>query len=781
MAEQRRCLGWRARLAAVALLSTLAACEQTPSRGDYHSHEADLVLSELATNNPSDGRLLPPEEVRLPPDLEVANGPEDLPVADLGLGPTPVPTLRSCSLTLSFIPPDGGPVYLAGEFTKWTDSELPLADDGTGTWRIDLNLADLLPGNYSYKFHTAGDEWYLDPSNPLSKWTDGIENSKLTIPDCRLPELLLESWSINDDLTGLSAAIVVADAPGSAGIIPTSARVLLNGEELSNPGYDPATGRFEIAVGGLAPGTKATLRVSVANTVGAAREIFLPVWLESEPWQWQDAAIYFAFTDRFANGDPTNDAPAACTSAASLTNWQGGDFPGITEQIKAGYFDQLGIDVLWLSPIIDNPDGCMGGTLEGVTYTAYHGYFPSDTHSTENHFGTLEELRTLVEAAHARGIRVLIDFVANHLHEDNPLCDTHDQDGWFHEFNSCEPDWDKPVECWFMPYLPDLDYTNDEVVELSMESALFWIVESGIDGFRVDAVKHMVHNFIRSLRHRIEERIVTEALPFYMVGETFMGEWGGGTGMAETVIKEYVNGWELNGQFDFPFYWKLVKATARDEGDFVEFAEFLEAALPFWGEGAVMVSFLGNHDVPRFLSHAAGQIGDLWGNGSKLQGLTDPPILPDAAEPFHRLRLAQGLLFTLPEVPLIYYGDEVGIPGAGDPDNRRVMPFDNLSAQQQKTLDQVRLLGTLRRQHAPLRRGTFEVLAATTTTLVFRRALDDDELVVAANRSNLEQKVAIPKPAAGTTRTELLTQTDVTVVGDVTEVTIPPFGLAIYQ
>jgi neopullulanase len=781
MAELWQGHRWRARLALTALLTTALACEQTPSKGDYHSREADLIISEIAASDPSDINTFPTTDLEVTPDTEIAIEPADLLATELPDAPTPVPNVRSCSRTFTFTPPDGSPPCLAGEFTNWADAELPMVDDGAGNWTISVDLSELSPGNYSYKFHTAADGWFLDPSNPLGRWTAGIENSKLIVPDCTLPELQLEEWTLNADATGISASVLVFDGPESEGIIPSSATVLLNGVKLADPGYDPSTGRFAVTLTGLVPGTKATLRFAIANQVGSAQEVILPIWLEKDPWQWQDAAIYFAFTDRFANGDTTNDAPSKCTSAESLTNWQGGDFAGITARLEDGYFDQLGIDVLWLSPVIDNPDGCMGGTLEGITYTAYHGYFPIDLLATENHFGDLQELRTLVDAAHARGIRVLIDFVANHLHDENPLFQAHEQDGWFHEFNSCEPAWDKPIECWFMPYLPDLDYTNDAVVELALESALFWIVESGIDGFRVDAVKHMVHNFIRSLRFHIEERIAGDSLPFYMVGETFMGEWGGGIGMAETVIKEYVNPWELDGQFDFPFYWKLVKATARDEGDFVEFASFLEAALPFWGEGAVMVSFLGNHDVPRFLSHAAGHIGDLWGNGSKLQGLNDPPPLPEQSEPFARLRLAQGLLFTLPEVPLIYYGDEVGLPGAGDPDNRRVMPFDNLSDNQQQTLDFVRLVGTIRRTNAPFRRGDFTLLSATPNTLVFRRKLGNEELLVAANRSASEEQVEIPKPSSGTTLIDLLTQTEVTVQGDFVQLTIPPFGLAIYQ
>jgi glycosidase len=762
------------------LLSGLAACTNAPASGGYHDYEADLAILDLAPDPlldiPSINDLLPSPDL---PDSTVP--PPDHITVDLSHQPTPIPTLRECRTTLTVTPPGGGPVAVAADFTDWADNEIPMSPDGNGSYTLDLDLSLIPPGHHGYKFHTAQDQWLLDVNNPLAIWIDGVENSKLIVPDCTRPELHLEDYQIGADGTTLTLTVAVADGAKSTGIIPSSAQVTVNRVALPDPGYDPATGTFKVTLDNLTPGTKVTLSVVVANSQGPSAPLIFPVWLDAVPWQWQDAAIYFAFTDRFDNGNPANDDPSQCTASDSLTNWQGGDFAGITARIESGYFDILGINVIWLSPVIDNPNGCMSGTLDGVTYTAYHGYFPLDLTATEDHFGTMQDLIALVDTAHAHGIRVLIDLVANHLYEDNPLYAQHQTDGWFHDFYPCEPNWDKPIECWFMPYLPDLDYTNDAVISLATENALFWVLETGIDGFRVDALKHMVHNFIRTLRHQVEDRIVTQAAPFYMVGETFMGEWGGGTGMAETVIKEYVNTWELNGQFDFPFYWKLVKATARDEGDFVEFADFLQAALPFWGEDAIMVSFLGNHDVPRFLSHAAGQIGDLWGNGSKIQGLTEPPELPQDAQPFARLRLAQGLLFTLPEVPMIYYGDEVGLPGAGDPDNRRNMPFEDLSSNQQETLAFVRQVATLRKVHKALRRGTLDILSATPETLVFRRQSGQEEVVVAANRASTIRTVEIPLPLQGDTRTELISDQTVTFSGKPALIELPPFALTIYQ
>jgi len=768
---------------------TLPSCEQTPGEYDYHGRKPDIPS--LDTHGRTD---IAKPDISIPDDgtggradADLPNGKDKTSRMDIA-GPdfpadlvVPVENSRECTWSLSFEPPDQTAVFLAGEFTGWAAGEIPLSDDdGDGAWELELDLAPYEPGNYAYKFHTSGDNWYSDPGNPMSKWSDGIENSKLVVPDCRVPLLRLADWEVEAGAEGLEVTVDVLNYEASDGVRPATAALYVNGKKHNEKNFfDPEKGRFDVKLTGLNPGSKVSLRFAIENEFGPAQDLLFPVWLSNDGWTWRDAALYFAFTDRFHNGNQDNDGPADCLSASSPTNWHGGDFAGIREKVEEGYFTALGIDVLWISPVIDNPNGCMSGTIEGVTYTAYHGYFPVDLEAAEENFGSIEELRELVDIAHQHGIRVIIDFVANHVHEDSSLWQDYGLDGWFHDFYPCEPNWDKPIECWFQPYLPDLDYTNDEVVETLTDNAVYWIYETGVDGFRVDAVKHMVHNFMRTLRWKIEQRVATAAIPFYMVGETFMGEWGGGTGEAETVIKEYVNDWELNGQFDFPFYWKIVKAVGRDEGDFVEFAGFLSESAGYWGENALMVSFIGNHDVPRFLSHAGGQIEDLWGNGSKTQGLYDPPEQPAGPEAYDRSKLAIGLLFTLPEIPMLYYGDETGLAGAGDPDNRRDMKFENLSEHQAAILQFARKIGVIRRQLVPLRRGDFDVAKADADILVFTRTAGEERVVVAANRSKTGANIDVALPGLEGELTDLISGGTVPVSGGKADIWVPPLGLSI--
>ena len=764
---------------AMLLLLLIPGCpDPSPGGYDYHTTEEDnrgpTPLDVTAETGPlPDLPALPDADA--PPDTS----PELTPPPDLATPDLPdLPEWRDCTLHLTVAAPGEASVALAAEFTDWATNEVPLeGPDGDGTWELALDASTLTPGNYGYKFHTGSDQWFMDPGNPLAKWVGGEENSKLVVPDCAVPELRVLALEVGADAGTVVVVVAALDTPD--GVALDSAAVLVDGVAMDPVPFDSVTNLFEVQFTGRARGTKVTLRFNVNNAAGPAEELILPIWIEDEgDWSWQDSVMYFAFTDRFADGADDHDEPLDC-APDHLANWKAGDWPGITQKIEEGYFDALGVNVLWVSPPYDNPDGCFDGDIAGEKYTAYHGYFPVSLVEPEERFGSMDDLRALTAAAHARGIRVIADLVANHVHSEAPLYQAHAMDGWFHLSTPCAPAWDKPIECWFQPYMPDWDHTVDDVVELVTDSAIHWAREADLDGFRVDAVKHMVHNFSRTLRWKLDRTFAHATHRIYLVGETFMGEWGGGTGFAETVIKEYVNAWELDGQFDFPMYWALLKATGRDEADFSALGQFLSESDGYYGPDALMCSFIGNHDVPRFLSHAAGQIEDLWGNNSKEQGWYDPPEQPGDAEPYLRTGLAFGLMMTLPEIPLIYYGDEIGLVGAGDPDNRRVMPWDGLTADQEALRAFVEVLGSLRRDLPALRRGELQVTVAEADLLVFTRSHASGDVVVATSRSGVGTQITVPVGTLGDAVLERISGTSLAATGGQVVVDLQPYGVAV--
>jgi glycosidase len=657
---------------------------------------------------------------------------------------------RSCDVTVRTRVSTTGPVSLRGEFNGWSETADTMTKVG-GAW--ERTFSGLRQGDYAYKvFWRDGSQerWELDKDNPYTKWVSGTRNSLLRVPDCDRPLLVLDGAPT---VSGGRAKILVRALYGrqKVDLDPEHAIVTRNGLPV-NGTWDQASGTFTIDDTGLAPGKYGYI-FQVADTTGReADPLFVPLWVEDVPFDWRDATIYFVLTDRFQNGDKTNDLPVADPKLDAKANWQGGDFAGLKARIEADYFKDLGVNCLWVSSPIMNTQGAFWGS-DGHKYTGYHSYWPIATGWTDSapldgldgpidpHFGDLAAFKAMVAAAHARGIRVIVDFVANHVHTDAPLYSEHLNDAvpWFNwnagnVGNGYVCGWERPIECWFAEYLPDFDYRNGAVMDRVMDHAIWLIQETNIDGFRLDAVKHMILDFSATLRGRIDAEIDThDGIRFYMVGETFTGE---GDGEKQT-IKEYVSPELLDGQFDFPMFWVALAALVRHERGLDALRAFMDGNDGYYGSAAVMSTFLGNHDVPRALSHAAGQISDLWGNGSKEQGWTAPPGAPSGQDPYLRLRMAWTFLFTQKGLPLIYYGDEFGMPGAGDPDNRRFTRFDAaLSTNEKATLTHVQALGKARLRHAALRRGARATIQSDGNYWAYVMKDGADAVLVVLNRGD---------------------------------------------
>jgi glycosidase len=670
--------------------------------------------------------------------------------------------LGVCDTLVSYQPAPGETIsalYLRGEWNGWGLGD-PMTRGADGVWRAVLQLA---AGDYAYKlFEVSQNRWFEHPGNPYFKWFGNplTRNSRLRVRDCDRPLLRL----VSPPLVGpgsIAFQVEYVDGAQGAGVDPAGVEITRNDQPLLGA-FDAQSGLFTVRAEGL-PDGKHAYRLRARDRAGrAAERLYVPVWLEARAFRWEDALMYFVMTDRFLNGAPGNDAPVG-GSVHFKADWQGGDFAGLREKIEDGYFTGLGVNTLWLSSVTMNTQGAgIGMGADTHYYSGYHSYWPITTgwregHEfaglalVEPHFGSLAEFKELVRVAHARGIRVLVDFVANHVHADSPLWQEHGW-AWFHDDpnNPGQPylcGWNEPILCWFTSYLPDFDYKVLAVMDTVVEHAIWLIQETDIDGFRLDAVKHMIHDFGFTLRGRILEAVTTTGLRFYMVGETFTGE---GQGEA-ALIRSYVRPEELDGQFDFPLFWQLVSVFLREERTFQSLESYLQEFQGFYGDWAVMSNFLGNHDVARAISHANGDIADMWGNGASAQGWNSPPGTPSAALPYKKLRLAWTFLLSVPGVPLIYYGDEFGLPGAGDPDNRRMMQFTGLNAEQQATLEHVRTLGLARAAHPAMRGGSRQQLHMEADGLLWAFGLSEgsDKVIVAFNRRAGQETRALPVGSLG--------------------------------
>lgn len=703
---------------------------------------------------------------------------------------------HTCPVTFTYTP--GSQVqtaYVSGTFNNWASAP-PQAyemrdDDGDGTWQVSVEIP---LGTYLYKFVIDG-VWIDDPSNP-ERVSDGYGgyNSVLDV-SCPYPEFELVTHST--DQAGHRFTATVRLKSWTAELDADSVDVTVDYEAAPSGSVTIANGIITLDISPLSDGIH-DVRVDGADVNGKPVEtILLKVYI-NESTDWRDVSMYFTMTDRFNNGDISNDG--SIPGAHWKTDYQGGDFRGIINKLEDGYFESLGINALWITWPGDNTentglgyygetDDCNlapmqpGITWTPIQFTAFHGYWPDDLYETEEHFGFMEELQELVVKAHDRGIRVMLDLVINHVHSDSPYFTGTPYYFFHYPVEICELiNWSRPITCWFTEFLPDLNFSDPRVVRDLLNWATWWVKQSGADGFRVDALKHVEWDLITALRSRMHAEMEATGIDFYMVGETFSGN--------PDDISPFIGTTLVHGQFDFPLNLRILHAFAwEDEGLDSAHGNGGNYFNAYQARGGLMSTFIGNHDISRFVSAAAGSLycGPWDGNSHIAQGWRNPPGSPTWFGAYQKLQLAFTYIFTLPGIPLIYYGDEIGLPGAGDPDNRRFMKFDtDLSDWEEQTLDYLQLIGTLRRDHPALRVHSWpQVLHSEGAFLVYSRIHSLERAVVALNRSDQQRQQSVYVSGTGLVNGDILTELirggTVTVSNNQINVSVPGRGAAIYS
>ncbi len=465
-------------------------------------------------------------------------------------------------------------------------------------------------------------------------------------------------------------------------------------------------------------------------------------------FDWRDSVIYFAFVDRFFDSDASNNCSVGRVSTPA--NFQGGDWGGITQKIEAGYFSDLGVNTIWLTSPVQSTSNAGKGISDNHLYSGYHGYWPTEPDKTSSCYGSPEDLKRLIASAHKRGMKVLFDEVMVHVHQSSPLYAEHAD--WFWPFRlsdgrTCLCDdggacpWTSAYKrCWFTDYLPHWNYQNAEARAYSVDRIIDRIRETGVDGLRLDAIKHVELSWLTELRSKIESKIVAQGSPpqrFYMVGETY--DWENRDFIGSFVEPTT----KLDGQFDFPLRQRLAEAVLMRTGSMADLARFMDGNDGYYGLTSVMSTFIGNHDLPRAIHLALDT--PMWGyHGSdgRDRNWTLQPSAPTNRAPYERLANAFAVLFTNVGAPLVYYGDEIGLPGAGDPDNRRFMQWSGVKADQEYLRNRIKRLATIRAAHPALRRGHRATVLSDGDVWGYSMTWHDERLVVVVNRGDSDKSIA---------------------------------------
>lgn len=398
----------------------------------------------------------------------------------------------------------------------------------------------------------------------------------------------------------------------------------------------------------------------------------------------QEQIIYFPLTDRFSDGDASNNFAVDRNHPAGF--W-GGDLKGLTN--KLDYIKSLGATSIWLSPLADNTQEMKIGDYHGY---GHHGYWIRDHYQVEEHQGTMEDAKTLVKEAHKRGLKVVLDVVLNHVGPDHGLLADPSRKNWFNNQGGIN-DWNNPIEVerGDLGGLPDLNQDNPETYKFLLDNTLWWIKETGVDGIRLDAVKHISRDFWAKFVPQVKEESGREDL--FVMGEAFHGD--------PNVVSSYQKA-GIDYLFDLPLYYTM-KETFGQGQSMRRIADRL-AQDSLYDDPSKLVTVLDNHDLPRFLHTAnKGQPGEA------------------------DKRLTQALAFqmTVRGVPSVYYGTEAGFSGGDDPHNREMMDFNarpDLKAQIQK-------LTQLRNGSEALQHGAQREMWVDDQVYAFSRASNSEEVI----------------------------------------------------
>lgn len=388
--------------------------------------------------------------------------------------------------------------------------------------------------------------------------------------------------------------------------------------------------------------------------------------------------IYFVLTDRYKDGSSKNNQ-FEDTRKSDPKAYHGGDFVGLTQSLD--YIKTLGATAIWITPVVSNQ-----------AY-GYHGYWAVDFENVDPHLGTLTELQTLVSEAHKRDMKVILDYVVNHTGPTSPWLNDPEKKLWFHEKRDIT-NWSNQAQVennWLMG-LPDLNTENPEVKAYFLQNAKDWIEKTGIDGMRLDTMRHVPKSFWKEFSSSIKATYPN----FYLLGEVWNDN---------VRYLQLYNDDGIDGLTDYSLY-KGITGTFSPSGSSSATANAVNKAKFFKNPGLNGI-FIDNHDNPRYIT--------TYGKAYTKQALA--------------------FLMTYPSIPVIYYGTEIGLEGRGDPDNRRDMDWEvaqtgnDMSNYYQKLLN-------IRQQNLATTKGTLTVLKTSKDLLVYKLMLEDKGLLVVMNLRN---------------------------------------------
>lgn len=400
---------------------------------------------------------------------------------------------------------------------------------------------------------------------------------------------------------------------------------------------------------------------------------------------WQDETIYSIMIDRFNNGDNSNDFEVDTRNPLA---YHGGDFEGIIMQLD--YIKDMGFTTILLSPIFDNDEN------------GYHGYAINDFYMPDEHFGSLESFKTLVNEAHKRDLKVVFDFVVNYVSSGHEWTEEPDKGDWFLQTEE-RTSQDQLGLSW-LDGLRELNLANPEVKNYLVNAGTWWVKETGVDGYRLNHFNHVPNDFWGDFSGAVKGLNPD----FYLLAEVAPED-------SSTIQDLEKIG--IIGFADYTFNQPLRAAFAQPDQPMTELISAVTEREKLYKDSSLVVKFMDNHQTSRFTTDAA-----------KLN-----------EHPGARWKMALTYLYTTPGIPMVFYGSEIALAGGEAPDNFQQMNFMT----DKELVDYISQLGEIRGQLPSLSRGSFELLHEKDGMAVYKREYQDEISVVAINNTSRTQSVEI--------------------------------------
>lgn len=485
----------------------------------------------------------------------------------------------------------------------------------------------------------------------------------------------------------------------------------------------------------IAPGTQpGSLQLTLASRDRAQKSIryeLLPHprkdWAGRQQLGQQDL-IYLIMPDRFANGDPANDVVKGMNE--ELLNRQkfffrhGGDLQGIIDRLD--YLAELGVTALWLNPVLENDQ----------PYASYHGYAVTDHYRIDRRFGTNEKYRELCTKAHQKGIKIVMDVIFNHVGDEHYLMRDLPDTDWIHQW----PEYTKTTyraptlldphasaydrklmtDGWFDKHMPDLNQQQPQVANYLIQNSIWWTLYSGQDAFRIDTYAYADGEFAAEWNRRLREEIPHLGIfgETWVHGSAIQAWFTGGRGIHQDFDTH------LPGVTDFQVYYAINEALSRGPGwtEGVNRLYYTLAKDYLYADPTKNVVFLDNHDIAR--------------------------IFTTVGEDLTKMKSALSLLLTLRGIPMLYYGTELGMTGAGGAfgeggradfpggfpgDSLNLFTAESRAGVSEELHGFVQRLASFRKNSAALTTGSFTQFVPRDGVYVFFRRAGSETVMVVFN------------------------------------------------